>query len=281
MTDKLELIISPSSLNLLESCARHYQYSKIMNLGKDGPKDEKLERGDLIHQVLDFYFKGKIDGKSHEEMLEPAIDFGRFIANGMDLEVEATEYFLATAREWLEFHVVHYFWKPLHSESPFSLLFYEDDSLRILLEGKIDLIIQLERQPEITAWTDHKSREKTVQDSPLENQFMAYAYAFRDITHHGFVNEIGLQKSKGPEDKFKIHPLTFNEANLEEWRETTIYHCKLLESYIRLNHFPMNHASCKFCEFREVCKEPPNLRERMIEAKFIQKPEHDLFGVKS
>lgn len=274
--EQLTIVISPSSLNNLQACARKYEYNKIRGLGVIGPKDEKLERGDLIHQVCDFYYRGIIAGGVHEELKDKAIDFGRSVAVNMDLDIEAAEYFLNTARDYLDYQQT-YNWKPLYSEEPFSLLFYEDLTLKILLEGKLDLIIEFDGK---TVWVDHKTQEKSSEPSPLENQFQAYAYAFRDLTDRGFINQIGLQKTLPPDRKFKLKLLTFKEANLDEWRENVIYHVKLLEGYIRAGFFPMNNASCKFCQYRDICKEPPNLRERMVEARYIQMAPHDLFGDK-
>lgn len=277
--EQITLIVSPSSIGTIQACARKYEYYKIRNIGTDGPKDEKLERGDLIHQVLDNYFSSKIADPEfpHEAAIEKAIEFGRYTSLEMNLEIEAIEFFLNVARNWLEYQHVHYFWKPLYSEAPFSILFYEDEGLKILLEGKIDLVIQLIKQPEIIAWTDHKTMAASKTLTPLSNQFLAYAYAFKDLTHHGFVNEIGIQKK---EQKFKIQPLFYGDEVLTEWRENVIYHCKLMEGYIRAGFFPMNHNSCWLCQFQSICSQPPNLREKAIEMQYVQMKPHDLFEVK-
>lgn len=308
--EQITIVISPNSLNVLQTCARKYEYYKIRHLGQVGPKDEKLERGDLIHQVLDFYYRCIIRGgfeipihletcEVHDPMMEgpcscnragkgivkaehgvyveKAIEFGRYVASSMDLEIEASEYFLNAARDYLDYQQC-YNWKPLHSEEPFSIIFYEDETLRIVFEGKIDLIIEFMMNVTQMAWVDHKSIEKSYEPTPLDNQFMGYAYAFKEIATKGFVNQVGLQKTLPPEKKFKPKLITYQDTTLTEWRETVIYHVKLLEGYIRRNYFPMNHSACKFCGYKDICKEPPNLRERMIEAKYVQMAPHDLFG---
>ncbi len=291
--DQITIVISPNSLNVLQTCARKYEYYKIRHLGMTGPKDEKLERGDLIHQVLDYYYRCVIRGGwiekvgevetiiegQHGNYVEKAIDFGRYIAASMDLEIEATEYFLTTARDYLDFQLT-FNWKPLHSEEPFSVLFYEDETLRIIFEGKIDLIVEFMMNVTQIAWVDHKTLEKSYDPIPLDNQFMGYAHSFKELATKGFVNQVGLQKTLLPEKKFKPRLMTFNDSILEEWRETVIYHVKLLEGYIRANYFPMNHSACRFCQYKDICKEPPNLRERMIDAKYVQMAPHDLFGKK-
>jgi hypothetical protein len=276
MIEQIELIISASSLSVLEACGRKFEYYKIRHLGMPGPKDEKLERGDLIHRVCDFYYKGIIAGQVHEEAKNLAIDHGRYEAISMDLEIEAVEYFLNITRDYLDYANEHYHWKPLYSEEPFSLVLFEDDGLKILLEGKIDLVIEMleGQQP----WVDHKSSEKSWEPTPLDNQFLSYGYAFRETCNFGLVNQIGLQKTLPSEKKFKLKPVYFNDSILDEWRDNTIFHCKMAEKFIRSNFFPMNHSSCRFCQFKEICKEPTNLREHAIELKYEQRAPHDLFG---
>lgn len=275
--DKFTIIISANSLNELQRCAKNYEYYKIRHLGQVGPKDEKLERGDLIHQVLDFFYKAIIAKGGYDEHIEDSITFGRYVATTMDLEIEATEYFLSTCRDYLHYSK-SYNWTPLHSEQPFSLVLFEDEELRIILEGKIDLIFSI---PNGTIfWADHKSVEKSSEPSPLANQFMGYGYAFKDITRFGMVNQVGLQKTLPPEKKFKTYTLTYDIKGelLEEWREETIFAVKQLHQYIKMDYFPRNHASCMFCRYKKICEKPPNLREEMIASAYTESKPFDLFA---
>ena len=38
------------------------------------------------------------------------------------------------------------------------------------------------------------------------------------------------------------------------------------------NSYPMNTASCYFCDFKDVCRQPPKFRDRYIRAYYKRKP---------
>jgi hypothetical protein len=37
-------------------------------------------------------------------------------------------------------------------------------------------------------------------------------------------------------------------------------------------HYPMNTASCYFCDFKDVCKQPPEYREGFVKQHYTRRP---------
>lgn len=274
--DKDTIIVSASSLNVIDTCKKKYEYYKIRGLGTSGPKNEKLERGDLIHQIADVFYKGMINGSEDRgTCIQKALDHGRFIsATELDLEIEAVEYYIDVMQNYFEVEA-DFGWKPLYSEEPFSVILFEDETLRVLLEGKIDLVVEVIQSGQKIV-IDHKSKEKTSTPSEIENQFQTYGFAFRDVTNMVMVNQIGLHKNR--EKRFRHFPMTFHDSVLAEWERDTVFKIKELYWFIKNDYFPRSYQSCSYCEFERICREPVNLRERMIEAHYEQSKPFDLFA---
>lgn len=69
-----------------------------------------------------------------------------------------------------------------------------------------------------------------------------------------------------------IRGFTFrDEAKLEEWWDSAMYHIKAARDATQSGNFPMNPSSCgKYlgCEFRGVCSKSPHVREQFLLADF-------------
>jgi len=62
---------------------------------------------------------------------------------------------------------------------------------------------------------------------------------------------------------------------IDEWLRDLEYHLNAAEAFAEAGHWPMNDTACdKFggCRFREVCSKNPGVRQRFLEADFIQLP---------
>jgi len=62
---------------------------------------------------------------------------------------------------------------------------------------------------------------------------------------------------------------------IDEWLRDLEYHLNAAEAFAEAGHWPMNDTACdKFggCRFREVCNKNAGVRQRFLEADFIQLP---------
>lgn len=69
-----------------------------------------------------------------------------------------------------------------------------------------------------------------------------------------------------------------DEASLNEWYDDAMFFITQARTATKENHFPKNRSSChKYagCEFREVCKLSPHVREQFLKADFEQQETWD------
>ncbi len=257
MTDKKTLIIDGSRLDLLQSCPYKLSLQEFEHLGSKTPS-KALEKGDLMHVMLESYYKGIRDGHSSQTTFPEAINLGREIALDMHLEIEDSEEVMKSFRDYFMRYQGED-WVPIKVEEPFATQIYDSERLSIIYKGKIDLIVETKQGVYIV---DHKTSSRTSEPSELTNQFSGYAYCLG--MSNVIVNQIFF--IGGPvEKRFRRPVLNFNQENLNEWLADTIYWCHLLMHFNEINHYPRNRTHCdgKFgaCMFKEICSTTPDARE--------------------
>jgi hypothetical protein len=145
-------------------------------------------------------------------------------------------------------------------EIPFDYILHEDDYIRIIISGKIDLLANVRGIGNRTSYNklpfDHKSLKREFPVLRLSNQFQNYCVATE--SNYLIVNRIGLQKSKTAEERFKRIPVSYDPLILQQWKDNTI-RC-IIDHYLTCvgsDHWPMNPNACyafgRLCEFYEVC----------------------------
>jgi len=211
----------------------------------------------------------------------------------MDISVADTDEDIRTAREALLFHYRDGM-EVYAVEEPFTRILYETpdtvDSttkqeihgIRILFEGRVDLIAKLPNSP-FAVW-DHKSESRKSDPSKMSNQFEGSAWAFgvKDV----IINKVGFQVTKEPKEKFRRIFLNYSDKELiEEWRRDTIE--KTLEAIERHRResrgnprWPRNRTSCdKYsgCVYRQVCETKPTTRNVKLMTWYHIRPEYELY----
>lgn len=276
------IILSPNSLNDIQLCARKFYFSKV--LGKTPiAKPAPLEKGDLLHQMLEAYYKGRMAGEGGLTLVDKAIDVGRRLAVTLDLPVSESERIIQVFREYCV-HQSGETWIPLAVEEPFSreIYFRPDvkgrEGIRVLLEGRIDLKVLIPSD-NITVIVDHKSRERNKESIKLSNQNFGYAWV-HDIDRV-MMNYIGFQKSLKPHERFVRVLHTYSKAERESWRNETIFWFNYIEQLTDAGVYPANFTSCdKFsgCIYREVCSAAPERRESKLAEQFTDRGDFNLFS---
>jgi hypothetical protein len=142
---------------------------------------------------------------------------------------------------------------------------FEDDTLRIIISGKIDLLVNFnaigrnasyERLP-----IDHKTFERDSMTLRKSNQFINYSAAVG--SNYLVVNRIGLQNPnvKKPvpnEDKFKRLPLSYDPIYIQSWKDNLTK--MLINEYlgcVAADEWPEKPTSCnkfnRLCEYYAIC----------------------------
>jgi PD-(D/E)XK nuclease superfamily len=269
MTEKLNFTFSPSSLNEMQLCWRRFYYYRKYEpvLTRSG----SLDKGTLVHTCLEIYYSNM--GIPESLRVTKAINDARVQALETALPVEDIEKVLEACREYFAYRSVDNF-KILGVEQPFSKIFYEDDDIRIILEGKVDLFLTDERIGRSLLY-DHKYQERKTEPLSLRNQNLAYCYGLNQ--KEIWLNIVGGQTSLKPHEKFKRYPFDYTDAQLKEWYDNTL---TTLEDYFRVwkkaenlrligqdetAAYPMNLTSCdKFrgCTYAKlICSSDPETRQ--------------------
>jgi hypothetical protein len=262
--------------------------SYIQRLGpkaelQDPSKVALLESGDLLHAVFKVFYTFRIERPDlpYSRCIDLACNFGRAYAMKLNQTLEESEDIL--------FHCVEYFkfyegeiWTPVAVEKPFAVKLYEseEDNLRIVYDGIVDLIVDT---PRGLLGVDHKKSSRRLDPGglTLANQFKGYAYAL-DMRHF-VVNEVGTQKTKKPGERFLRHTLLYSDEIIEEWRKNVVYRAQELAFFLKNNSWPQNFAACKMtpdgqyqipCNFQEICKSDPGKARDFVKMEFFaEKPE--------
>jgi CRISPR/Cas system-associated exonuclease Cas4 (RecB family) len=274
MTDTRRMIkISPSGLNSIQSCFRYSYFNRV--LGYQNPNDnqnEALVKGLLIHEVLEVYYNNIIAGKQPLDNIRECIILAKEKLSGLNWDEEVKNHVITILVEYFGFYQNDAY-RPVAVESPFSYELYEDENVRILLEGKIDLIAERDQDGEKVQYVfDHKSRGRTTTPVLLQNQYAAYALAtgIPNVVD----NEIGTQKSIKPADKFKRRVLSYSPEQLEEFAEWSVFWVLQFDAAVQQNHFPPRFTSCSSCDFLQVCTSDKDFRMEKLE-RFFVKRDHD------
>lgn len=153
-------------------------------------------------------------------------------------------------------------------EIGFSNLLFENDEVRFVLEGRLDLLIKLANGE--LAWVDHKTQEKTSDLYSYKTQFRTYALATG--FNYGIINYIGMQQDKNNEllrnnKLFRRSLIHFPKEMIQEWKFKIItifekiYTGLTNENPEKYFYESKNESACAGafdswpCEYSAICEE--------------------------
>lgn len=263
---KLTLIVNSHQLSDYQRCERLHQYTQIDQRGTDHMRDA-LVRGSGLHNLLYLYYQSRIKRQSIERAVMNAMRYMRF-QRKMNSQHIAT--ILPKALQYFAYYKDET-WIPLQAEIGFTKLLYEDDDHLFVYEGKIDLIMEVQR---IRAFVDHKSQMMRKNLPEESNQFLGYAWATE--LRLGIINYINLSPSIAPKDAFRRVICNYTPNLIEEWKQGAIETCLNMARDVKNNHFPKRRNGCLgvygLCDFIDVCKQTnTNIIQGKLEKEFIKK----------
>jgi len=250
---KINVALDATMLDMLQLCEQRFDYR--FNQNKVSPEKPKaLDRGSLVHLGTETYYKALKDKKPFDDSVMLMTAAVRLAGTESDLEPDICKRVLEVLHEYVEFwRTEDQRYEILEVEQPFSYVLFEDDEIRIIMIGKIDLLINDNQY--LNMPIDHKSYDRDYPVKRFTNQFCNYSYATK--SNYILVNKIGFQTSLKPEQKYKRVPLSYDPLILEDWKQNTIRWARRYVEAVVTNSWPMNLTSCdKFnrtCEYFEVC----------------------------
>lgn len=251
---KTNIVWDPTLVDGYLNCPAYFNMRH--NLNKTPPtKAKALDQGSVMHYGFEAYYKALGYGEPFESCVDKGLKAIRVVLTDSDLNTDQGERCLAVLEENVSrWRIEDRGWQITSVETPFSFILHEDDVIRVVMIGKIDLLWsnhQYENLP-----MDHKTYERDFELSQLANQFTCYAYA----TNSNFlmVNRVGFQTSIKPEIKHKRVMLSYNPIFKEQWKQNIIKWAYLYYDSCAENNWPMNTTSCfKFnrpCIYKHICE---------------------------
>jgi len=263
---KVNIILDASKIDLFETCPARYNFRHNHNKGLSiAHKAKSLDLGSLAHEGLGVYFTLLSEGKHYDDRMQACLMKIREISSNPDesnSEPEEVNLLLRAVEESCDY------WRSedencleiLAVEQPFAYELYEDDSVRIIISGKIDLLVNFHGIGRNSSYDklpiDHKTYSRDNMLLRKSNQFINYSAAVG--SNYLVVNRIGLQKTLKTEEKFKRLPLSYDPTYIADWKRnlTTM----LLNEYLTCvasEAWPEKPTSCnkfnRLCEYYSIC----------------------------
>src|SRR5882672_5971035 len=219
---QISIVLDATMLDTFTSCEA--KFNMRFNLNKvQVEKPKALDQGGIIHIGEESYFNAlKQDSResSFDIRLESAIDAMKTSwLTDSELDQKTFDNIILVYKENKRF------WKDrderlevLAVESPFIYLLHEDETIKLFMIGKIDLLVNEPGYDKLPY--DHKSYSRSYPVRRLMNQFCNYAYATG--SNYLIVNKIGFQETLKPSEKHKRIPLSYDPLILEQWKHNTV-----------------------------------------------------------
>lgn len=244
-----------SQFDMFRLCEARFNYRYNMNLiVADGTSVEALDKGTLVHLGNEVYYQSLKEGLKYDEAVQMALMKIKSTAAINDYDEEIVKRVLDVLEEYYDYwRFEDQKFEIVDVEQSFLYTLFENDVVRILMSGKIDLIVSDNKYKNLPY--DHKTFSRSGEVGRMSNQFKNYVNALNST--YLVVNRIGFQKSLKPHEKFLRVMLAYDPILINEWKDNVV---KVMMHYLDCitdKSWPMNETSCdKFnrrCEYYDVC----------------------------
>lgn len=270
-TPKANIILDASKIDLFETCPARYNFRHNHNRGLPvSQKNKSLDLGSLGHEGLAVYYRMLSESAHYNDRAQACLMKIQSLAadpEQSNSSPEEVSLLLRAVEENLDY------WRSedentleiLQVEQPFAYVLFEDDAIRIIISGKIDLLTNYKpiggRSSYNSMPVDHKTYSRDSLTLRKSNQFINYCAAVG--SNYLVVNRIGLQnpdakKPLSAEEKFKRLPLSYDPVYIQDWKDNLTK--MLLNEYltcVATDSWPEKPTSCnKFnrtCEYYSIC----------------------------
>lgn len=263
-SNKANIILDASKIDLFETCPARYNMRHNLNKGTKG-KAEALDKGSLAHEGMEVYFKLLAEGKKFADRMQATIMKIRECSadpTNSDLDPDDVNILISAVEQSCDY------WRSedencievLSVEAPFAYVLFEDEFVRIIISGKIDLLCNFHGIGRSSSYVnlplDHKTFSRDSMVLRKSNQFINYCAAVG--SNYLIVNRIGLQKTVKPEEKFKRLPMSYDPVYIQDWKDNLTK--MIINEYLTCvteKHWPEKPTSCykfnRLCEYYDVC----------------------------
>lgn len=282
----LQIAWDSTSLGYLKTCPKKYYWAIVRGLQPFG-KSVHLEFGIFIHGARERYYHAIVAGLSHDDAIDAALDWAL---------VQTWDYKLN--RPWISGDpnknrgtlmrsIVWYLdrWKNdplktviLASGKPavelsfrFPSAIFASNGQEFIICGHLDRLAEHQNN---THPTDLKSTKHTLNEdyfhqfSP-DNQMSLYSFAgkvvYQTTTGNIIIDAIQVAVSF---TEFARGVVSRTDDQHDEWYKDLQFYLRQAEDYAIAGHWPQNDKACFRCDYRELCRKPPSVREQWVAGKF-------------
>ena len=262
-------------LSDFQRCMARGNYAFVMGLRKkpDPTRKDKvsgMDKGTAWHKLMEYRSLAMQKHKDFARLLPVARRYlKRTFPNNKTVQTEILTRFLDYQAQYSGDS-----WEVLATEKGFSKVLWENEDVRFVYEGLIDLIVRTKDGLEY--FIDHKTQNPRFTKDLLQdcNQFLGYAWA--SGIRNGIVDYTTWSTKVG-KTTFRRPAYYYSENKIEQWREDTIYWFWRILEHLRTQHYPRTRGSCdeKYgpCSYYEICKRTNEASQLMtIKTKYDVEP---------
>ena len=297
-----------TSLTTILSCPRRYKYGIIEGWTPKNPDVAvALAFGILMHAGVELYHRERALGHDNDTAIENTLwqlksypEFAMLPTN-QDIEEARAEqdeeddgiafrnskvrsrYHLFRALVWYFEHYRNDAFEVLHLQDGAPAVEYSfrvpvgqelSDGTELLLSGHFDRVILFNDEPYIVDTKTTKSITRQWKAGfDLSHQMTGYTLGGKLVLPSPavgvFIEGVCRQVTAVKFDRF---PTRRTPGQMEEYRDLLGYVGRMSELYFNHDFYPMNTASCMFCEYKPVCSVDPALRAGYLNSFYERRP---------
>ena len=270
------LALDSTQMALFLECPQKWYLTWIQQLHKDNNYTKPLDKGSLMHYLLEHYHKSYFYSKNFVEAQKYALDLSRKWFKNETHTLTKEDYTLVTTR--FTQYLFYWFSNELQTmavngepavEMGFSLPLVDNPDFHFVLEGKIDRFAQTKNGLEM--FVDYKTQGQYKIINKRRIQFKNYSLACGKS--RGMIDIIGLQADL--KEGYLRRDLTyFSPPELQRWKSEVIKIFYQVANCVLNNIYPHNWESCDgkygyLCNFSELCEcVDPQIYENIKHTKY-------------
>lgn len=285
--NRTRVVLDATTLNAYLVCEEFLNLRHNHNLVPLSGPGDNLEKGLMMHHILETYYLAKREHLNRETANQLAMATGMLYTTGCEqcikneclihknnpykglqsIKIDDAHYVIHTFQQYEEFWK-NDSWRTLDVEYVVGAVIYEDDEISLLWKAKCDWLVETDEAFGVSV--DHKTASRREDVNSLDNQFIGQCVVTKQTKM--FRNVIGFQSSLKPNEKFTREAVNYTKDRMAEWileMASYAYDIVALQESGRYRH---KFTSCKRkygdCIFRRICEGNPSDRQRLIEAQF-------------
>lgn len=284
VVDGCPIAYSASSLETLLTCPRKFQYSRLEGWARPS-QGVVTGFGSLIHAALEEYETLRFYGVGKAEAVNKVFVKLMELGEAQKKVEESRDYDIFSAARAFLWYTMEYHYEPYETlatgdgkpslELEFEVPLHED--WRLI--GIFDKLAVYKEDGKIWA-VDHKTTKQQLSTYYFDffkpnTQVYAYVWALREMLDApigGFL--VDAIQTQVQSTNFFRYQVPVTDEQLDEWHRDTVIMLENTRRYAKEGYWPMQLSGCGAkggCEFREICKKAPHVRERLLPYEFVQR----------